>query len=127
MTFTQLLLSAILILTFGLAGHGLRLGLGHKNLTLAADPKIAMPASLWAGDFVADFRAAPGERLFGLAVVTVLLLCIGSAVLAAAWGETHPDRRTAYGRAYEECVSERQLNRWLVDQVRKCVSGVRPG
>ena len=53
--------------------------------------------------------------IFGLA----LFLATGIAV-KIAWDKTHPDIRSAYGRAYERCLRQ-GVSRWNVQSVDLCV------
>jgi hypothetical protein len=56
-----------------------------------------------------------------LVVIFVVALFLATAVtVKIAWDKTHPDIRSAYGRAYELCVQE-GVRRWDVQEVDRCV------
>jgi hypothetical protein len=61
---------------------------------------------------------SPGRALI---VIFVVALFLATAVtVKIAWDKTHPDIRSAYGRAYELCVQE-GVSRWDVQEVDRCV------
>ena len=55
-------------------------------------------------------------------LVAVLLVATVATALVGklAWDETHPDIRSAYGRAYERCVQQ-GVSRWHVEDVERCI------
>jgi hypothetical protein len=59
-------------------------------------------------------------RSFLAFFIIATFLGTGGAV-KFAWDETHPDLRSAYGRAYERCVAEDKISRWNVEQVERCI------
>jgi hypothetical protein len=58
--------------------------------------------------------------------IFVLATFLGTgAAVKYAWDETHPDLRSAYGRAYERCVAEGSISRWKVEEVERCIHSGR--
>ena len=56
-----------------------------------------------------------------LLVIFVLALFLATGIaVKIGWDKTHPDIRSAYGRAYERCV-EQGVSRWNVQEVDGCV------
>jgi hypothetical protein len=80
------------------------------------------------GHFSADAASPPSNGSAGRAVLSIIVLATFLATGAAvkyAWDETHPDLRSAYGRAYERCVAERKISRWNVEEVERCIHSGR--
>ena len=76
------------------------------------------------GHFNQDAAPLPSTGSSGKAVLTMLIVAafLGTgAAIKFAWDETHPDLRSAYGRAYERCVSEKKVSRWKVEEVERCI------
>ena len=76
------------------------------------------------GHFSNDATPLPSTGSSGRAVLTMLIVAafLGTgAAIKFAWDETHPDLRSAYGRAYERCVSEKKVSRWNVEEVERCI------
>ena len=64
-----------------------------------------------------------GSATRSIFVVLTVMLFIGTGVVVhLAWEETHPDIRSAYGRAYERCVNEDGISRWQVQEVERCIN-----
>ena len=62
----------------------------------------------------------------GLLTLLVIVSFLGmGTVVKFAWDQTHPDLRSAYGRAYERCVTENKVNRWNVEEVERCIHSGR--
>jgi len=65
----------------------------------------------------------PSSGSSGRSLIVIFVLALffvtGIAV-KITWDKTHPDIRSAYGRAYEHCVEE-GVSRWNVQEVDRCV------
>lgn len=79
-------------------------------------------------NFRSDAGPTPSSGSSGKGPLAVLIfatfLATGTTV-KFAWDETHPDVRSAYGRAYERCVAERKISRWKVEEVERCIDSGR--
>lgn len=127
MTFTQILLISIALLTAGFAAHMIK-----QVVKSCSHPLMDIePDYCHAGSFRDPIELGtdmqPGEAFALKPVFLVLLLGIAGAVFTAVWREANPDIRTPYGRAYERCVAKEQISRWQVEVVRHCVNSMRAG
>ena len=127
MTVTQLLLIAILLLASAIAAHSVKEAIhSHRRQLVDIDARHRQIGTFGSLDkFSTDAAALSGGSFPFKALLLVVLLGIGGAAFTAVWSEAHPDIRTSYGRAYERCVAKEQLSRWRVDEVRRCVDGMR--
>ncbi len=78
--------------------------------------------------FRSDTGPTPSSGSSGKGLLAVLMLATFLATGTAiklAWDETHPDLRSAYGRAYERCVADRKISRWKVEEVERCIDSGR--
>jgi hypothetical protein len=63
-----------------------------------------------------------GSSVRALVVILVLAVFLATGItVKVAWDKTHPGIRSAYGRAYEDCVRDEGVNRWNVQEVNRCV------
>jgi hypothetical protein len=78
--------------------------------------------------FAAAAAPLPSSGSSGRAALSIFVLAtfLGTgAAVKYAWDETHPDLRSAYGRAYERCVAEGRISRWRVEEVERCIHSGR--
>ena len=74
--------------------------------------------------FSPETAPVPCTGSTGRALVVILVLAVFLATgitVKVAWDKTHPNIRSAYGRAYEDCVRDEGVNRWNVQEVNRCV------
>jgi hypothetical protein len=63
-----------------------------------------------------------GSSVRALVVILVLAVFLATGItVKVAWDKTHPDIRSAHGRAYEACVRDKGVSRWNVQEVNRCV------
>jgi hypothetical protein len=124
MTITQILVVAIGGLAVLLSAQLLRTTVTQRRQ--AADSEFAFRQ---VGTF--GSRGSSGAHAMSLPstgssgrtlLIMFLLVATGATGLVGklAWDETHPDIRSAYGRAYERCVQQ-GVSRWNVDDVERCI------
>lgn len=78
----------------------------------------------FVGTAGADAAPLPstGRAHHGVAVVVSIgLFLVMAMVVKLGWDQAHPDIRSAYGRAYERCVTEEKISRWHVSEVQRCI------
>ena len=130
MTIIQILVLVIGFLALLLSSELLRATIKQRRRSmLEPAPSFRQVGTFGGlGHFSAHAASLPSSGSPGRALLTIFALVTFVATGAAvkyAWDETHPDLRSAYGRAYERCVAERKINRWKVEEVDRCIHSGR--
>jgi hypothetical protein len=129
-TITQILVSAVGGLGLLLSSELVRSSLKQRRRA-AADmaPSFRQVGTFGGlGQFsgAASPLASTGSSGRGFFTVLLIVTFLGMGTVAKfAWDQTHPDLRSAYGRAYERCVTENKINRWKVEEVERCIHSGR--
>ena len=81
-----------------------------------------------SSQFAPETLGIPSTGSAARTILSILLMVLFVGTGITVWfgyKETHPDIRSAYGRAYERCVNEKRISRWKVNEVDRCVSAER--
>jgi hypothetical protein len=129
-TIIQILVLVIGFLALLLSSELLRSTIKQRRRSLLeAAPSFRQVGTFGGlGHFSADAASPPSNGSSGRALLGIFVLAtfVGTgAGVKYAWDETHPDLRSAYGRAYERCVVERNISRWKVEEVERCIHSGR--
>ena len=124
MTITQILVVAIGGLAVLLSAQLLRTTVTQRRQPAASEFGFRQVGTFGSrGSSGAQAMPLPSTGSPGRAVLFIFLLTATGAtglVGKLAWDETHPDIRSAYGRAYERCVQQGE-SRWKVEEVHRCI------
>jgi hypothetical protein len=131
MTITQLLLLGTGALTIVLAAMLLHsAAVQRRRRVVEVGPAFREVGTFGSlRDFGTDVMLPPNRDTPRSAFILTLVAAglIGSGVVVKhVWDETHPDIRSAYGRAYERCVAKDKVSRWDIEKVRRCVYSRHP-
>ena len=126
MTITQILTLTIGCLALLLSSELIRSTLKQRRSATVDTTPAFRQVGTFGGFGSLSHGASPlpstGSSGRGVLAFFILLTLAGmGGAVKFAWDETHPDLRSAYGRAYERCVSENKISRWNVEEVERCI------
>jgi hypothetical protein len=129
-TITQILVLVIGVLALLVSSELLRSILKQRRRTALEPAPSFRPVGTFGSlnHFGASAAPLPSGGSSGRTFLSIFVLAafLGTgAAVKYAWDETHPDLRSSYGRAYERCVAERNLSRWNVEEVERCIHSGR--
>lgn len=126
MTLIQILLLAIACLALLLSAQLIRAVAAQRRATaVEVEPSFRQVGTFGSlRYFNPEVMPLPSTGSAGKGVFVLLALFAFAAMgimTKFTWDESHPDIRSAYGRAYEHCVQKEGISRWNVKEVQRCI------